>query len=57
MGLTKKELQEVKDMNVSAAKRLATLHMPMHVKKDKEYRQNLHRSIVRMFSGNETNNR
>lgn len=57
MGLSKKELQEVKDSNLGAAKRLPTLHMPMHTKKDKDYRHNLHRSIVRMFSDNETTNR
>lgn len=58
MGPNKKELlQEVKDINSSAAKRSLTLHMPMHARKDKDYRHNLHRSIVRMFSENETSSR
>lgn len=42
MGLTKKEAQDVRDSYVSAKR------MPMHSKKD--YRHNLHRNIVRMFS-------
>lgn len=49
MGLTKKEVQDVKDCFTIKAQIHPTLQH-MHVKR--EFRHNLHRNIVRMFSEN-----